>query len=101
MPSDNQKRWFSEMMTAGLEEKVFEPADVLGYATAEVLANHLPPDLMTKVLQSSLAAGAMTPEGVLETVTPEVMAEHLPHDVLWACALHAAERAGMTRAADE
>lgn len=101
MPSDAQKRWFAEMMKAGLDEKIFEPGDVLAFASAEVLANHLPPDLMTKVLQSSLASGAMTPQGVLETVTPEVMAEHLPHDVLWACVMQAADRAGITRAADE
>ena len=96
MPPEAQQKWFAEMMDAGLTEKIFEPADVLKFASAEVLANHLPPALMTRVLQSSLTAGAMTPEGVLETVTPEVMAEHLPHDVLWACVLRAAERAGIT-----
>ena len=100
MASDAQKRWFAEMMKAGLDEKIFEPADVLAFATAEVLANHLPPDLMSKVLQTSLASGAMTPAGVLKTVTPEIMAEHLPHDVLWACVMQAAERVGVT-ASDE
>ena len=98
MPSDAQERWFAQMMEAGLAEKIFAPADVLAHATAEILANNLPPDLMTQVLQASLAAGAMTPERVLETVTPQVMAKHLPHDVLWSCIASAAERAGVTQA---
>ena len=97
MSSDARERWFAQMMEAGLTEKIFGAADVLNHVTAEVLANHLPPDLMTKILQSSLAAGSMTPERVLETVTPQVMAKHLPHEVLWACIASAAERAGVTR----
>ncbi len=96
MSSNARERWFAQMMAAGLTEKMFGPADVMNHVTAEVLANHLPPDLMTQILQSSLAAGAMTPERVLETVTPEVMAKHLPHDILWACIASAAERAGVT-----
>ena len=101
MSSDARERWFAQMMESGLTEKMFAPADVLIHANAEILANNLPPDLMTQVLQSSLAAGAMTPERVLETVTPTVMAKHLPHDILWACIVAAAERAGVTRANDE
>jgi len=84
------------MMESGLENKVFAPADVLNHATPEVLASNLPPDLLSKVLASSLAAGAMTPERVLETVTPDVMARHLPHDVLWDCIASAAQRAGVS-----
>ena len=61
-----------------------------------MLATNLPPELLSKVLAASLAAGAMTPERVLETVTPDVMARHLPHDVLWECIAAAAERAGIT-----
>jgi hypothetical protein len=61
-----------------------------------VLASHLPPELLGKVLASSLATGSMTPERVLETVTPELLAKHLPHDVLWACIAAAAARAGVT-----
>jgi hypothetical protein len=61
-----------------------------------VLATNLPPELLSKVLAASLAAGAMTPERVLETITPEVMSQHLPHDVLWDCIASAASRAGVT-----
>lgn len=96
MPADARESWFAQMMTAGLEEKIFEPVDVLAQATPEVLANHLPADLMSKMLAASLAAGSMTPERVLETVTPELLAKHLPHQVLWDCIAKAAERAGLT-----
>ena len=96
--SSARQRWFARIMEAGLAERFFEPADVLRHVTPDVLANHLPPDLMGRILQSSLAAGAMTPERVLETVTPEVLAEHIPHHVLWSCVQTAAEKAGVTRA---
>jgi len=94
--TDAQQRWFAEMMESGLQHKIFVPKDVLAHATPEVLANHLPADLMSQVLQASLSAGAMTAERVLETVTPQVMAEHLPHDVLWRCIASAAQKVGVT-----
>ena len=74
----------------------FQPSDVLAHATPDVLANHLPPELLSKVLQASLASGSMTADRVLETVTPELLAKHLPHDVLWACIAAAAARAGVS-----
>jgi hypothetical protein len=98
MTPDQRQAWFARVMESGLENNVFAPADVLAHATPDVLANNLPPELLSKVLQSSLAAGSMTPERVLETITPEVMSRHLPHDVLWACIAAAAARAGVTNA---
>lgn len=96
MSIEARQRWFATMMESGLTQQIFAPGDVLRHATPEVLASNLPPELLSKVLAASLAAGAMTPERVLETVTPEVMARHLPHDVLWECIAAAAERAGIT-----
>ncbi len=96
MSNDARQRWFAQMMASGLDNKIFAPADVLAHATPDILANNLPPDLMSKVLSASLAAGAMTPDRVLETVTPDVMGAHLPHDVLWACLSAAAVRAGVS-----
>ena len=78
MSSDARSAWFARMMESGLENKIFNPGDVLAHATPDVLASHLPPELLSKVLASSLAAGAMTPERVLETVTPAMMSKHLP-----------------------
>jgi hypothetical protein len=96
MSLEARQRWFARMMESGLEQKIFAPSDVLTHATPDVLATNLPPELLSKVLASSLAAGQMTPERVLETVTPELMSLHLPHEVLWECIARAAERAGVT-----
>jgi hypothetical protein len=96
--SDPRQAWFARMMESGLEHSIFAPSDVLAHATPDVLATHLPPELLSKILASSLAAGAMTPERVLETLTPELLARHLPHEVLWACIAAAAARAGVTGA---
>lgn len=85
------------MMESGLTQQIFGAADVLRHANPEVLAKNLPPELLSKVLASSLAAGSMTPDRVLETVTPELMAKHLPHEVLWECIAAAAERAGVAQ----
>ena len=97
MPSEARERWFTRMVEAGLAQFIFEPSDVLTEASPEVLANHLPPELMSQMLQASLAAGAMTPERVLETVTPALLSKHVPHEVLWSCISKAAERSGITR----
>ncbi len=98
MSLEARQRWFARMMESGLEQKIFAPSDVLAHATPDVLAAGLPPELLSKVLAASLAAGAMTPERVLETVTPEQMSKHLPHEVLWACIASAASRAGVSGA---
>src|SRR5215208_4473634 len=94
--SDQRQAWFAKMMESGLENQIFNPGDVLAHATPDVLASHLPAELLSKVLSASLAAGSMTPERVLETVTPEMLAAHLPHEVLWSCIAAAAARAGVT-----
>ena len=96
MSPDQRQAWFARIVESGLENKIFNPTDVLQHATPDVLANHLPPELLSKVLAASLAAGAMTPDRVLETVTPQLLAQHLPHDVLWACIAAAASRAGVS-----
>jgi hypothetical protein len=95
MTQDQRQTWFARMVESGLEQDMFAASDVLTHATPDVLANHLPPELLSRILAASLAAGAMTPERVLETVTPELLAKHLPHEVLWACIAAAAARAGV------
>jgi hypothetical protein len=97
MAADPRTAWFEQIMSSGLENKIIEPQDVLDHATPDVLANNLPPDLLSKVLQASLSAGSMTPERVLETINPTIMAEHIPHDVLWACVVATAHRAGLSK----
>lgn len=96
MPSDARERWFARIVESGLSEKILGPNDVLDHVTPDLLAQHLPADVMGRILKASLNAGAMTPDRVLETATPEVLAAHIPHDVLWTCIARAAERAGVT-----
>jgi hypothetical protein len=97
MSNDQRQAWFARVMESGLENDIFAPSDVLAHATPDVLASHLPPELLSKVLSASLAAGSMTPERVLETVTPDLLAKHLPHEVLWQCIAAAASRAGVNK----
>lgn len=96
---DQRQAWFARVVASGLEHEIFAPSDLIQHATPDVLAAHLPPELLSRVLAAALAAGAMTPERVFETVTPEVLAQHVPLDVLWACIAAAAERAGVAGAA--
>ncbi|MBA3542746.1 MAG: hypothetical protein H0T79_24225 [Deltaproteobacteria bacterium] len=93
---DQRQAWFARMVESGLEHDILGPGDILTHATPDILANHLPPELLSKVLAASLATGMMTPERVLETVTPALLAKHLPHEVLWACIVAAAAKAGVT-----
>jgi hypothetical protein len=95
MTTESLEVWFARMMEAGLQTKTFAPGDVLAHVTPEILASHLPPELLSRVLAASLAAGAMTPDRVLETVTPELLAQHVPLHVLWECISAAAARAGL------
>jgi hypothetical protein len=95
MSSDARERWFCELIDAGLHEEIFDARHVTSHATPEVLAENLPPELMAKVLQAALAAGAMTADRMLETLTPQVLAHHVPHVVLWSCVTSAAKTAGL------
>lgn len=96
MSKDQRQAWFARVVESGLQHEMFAPSDLIQHATPDVLATHLPPELLSKVLAASLAAGSMTPERVFETVTPELLAEHLPLEVLWKCIAAAAERAGVS-----
>jgi hypothetical protein len=95
MADSARQKWFAHMMQIGLEEKVVTPALLVGFVSPDVLAHHLPPELLSKLLASALAAGAMTPERLLETLTPEVLAENIPHEVIWKCIEAGAERTGI------
>ena len=98
MPHGARQRWFSAMLKAGLEGKLIDPSQVMAFVTPEVLAHNLPPDLMSRILTTSLASGAMTPERLLETLNPDVLCEHVPLDVLWSCISAGVDRAGIAAA---
>jgi hypothetical protein len=95
MAQGARQRWFSHILQAGLEEKLWSPAHVLSFVTPEVMAHNLPPELMSKILSSSLASGSMTAERLCEVLSPEVLAEHVPLEILWSCISAGAERAGI------
>ena len=95
MADSARQKWFAHMVQVGIEEKVVTPALLLGFVTPDVLAHHLPPELLSKLLASALTAGAMTPERLLETLTPEVLAENIPLEVVWRCVEAGAERTGI------
>jgi hypothetical protein len=97
MAEDSRSRWFASIIQAGLDEHMFGPDEVLLHVTPDVMAHHLPPAVLSAVLESSLAAGAMTPDRVIETLNAELLAQHIPHDVLWKCVADAAVRAGLTK----
>jgi hypothetical protein len=96
MAQGARQRWFAQVLQAGIDEKILVPAQVLSHVTPEVLAHHLPPELMSKLLTSALGAGAMTPERVFDAVGPDILAEHIPLEVLWTCIAAAAETAGIS-----
>lgn len=95
---DHHKRWFTQIIQSALSEDLVAPRQILNHVTPEVMANHLPPALMSEILTKSLSAGAMRPELVLKTLNPELLADHIPPETLWACIAEAGTEAGMEEA---
>jgi len=79
-----REAWIAIVLAAALDHEILEPQDVLHHVTPEVLARHLPPDVMSAVLSASLAAGEMTAEVILRTAGPDVLARYIPTEVIWA-----------------
>jgi len=88
-----QEKWLAIVMAAALDNNILQPEDVLEHATPEVLAAHLPPDVMSNVLAASLKAGQMTAEVILRTAGPGVLSRYVPPGVLWQAISEAARRA--------
>jgi hypothetical protein len=99
MGSEARQRWFAAILEAGLEERLLGPAELLTHVTPELLAAHLPGEILGEILAVSLESHTLTPASLLETVTPDLLAEHIPHEVLWACIAEAVERAGIPKSA--
>ena len=95
MAESARQKWFAHMLQVAMDEKVVTPALLVGYVTPDVLAHHLPPEVLSKILSSALAAGAMTPERLVETLTPEVLSDNIPLEVVWRCVEAGAERTGI------
>jgi|GEM_PF-953964 len=100
MASKGRQTWFTDIVTAALGESIMEADDVTKHATPDVLAESLPADLMSKVLQAALSSGSMTPKVILETLTPALLSAHVPHPVLWESVESVAKRAGLAEASE-
>lgn len=85
------------MLDAALAERVLSPADVVGTITPDVMASHLPPDLLGRLLSDGLAQGAMTPERLIASVSTRAIAEHVPGDLVWATIGQGLDRAVTAR----
>jgi hypothetical protein len=95
MPPTNRQQWYADVLRAGLDTAIFDEPDILAHATPAVLIGALPKDIVVKLLDATLASGAMSPEAVVQTAGPDVLAEHVPQPVIWGCFVSAAERAGI------
>lgn len=95
MPDSARQKWFAHVLAVGLEQKILSPGQLIGFLTPEVLAHHLPAEVMSRLLASSLAAGQMTAERLFETLTPDVLVDTIPLEVLWRGIDAGAERAGI------
>jgi hypothetical protein len=95
LPDSARQKWFAHMLGVGLDQKILSPSQLVVFVTPEVLAHHLPPDVMSRVLASSLAAGQMTPDRLFETLSPDILVDNVPLEVLWRCIEAGAERAAI------
>lgn len=92
----DRERWLAVALAAALDNDIMTPDDVLTFATPEVLAGHLPPEVMSNVLAASLKEGTMTSEVILRTVGPNTLSRYIPTGVLWSSVQSAARRAEIT-----
>ena len=89
--SDREK-WLAIALAAALDHGILQPEDVLRYVTPDVLASHLPPDVMSNVLAASLQAGQMNAQVILQTAGPGVLSRYVPPAVLWNAVREGASR---------
>lgn len=94
MPSARE-RWFAEVLHAGLQTRLMTEQDVLAHATPAVLIASLPRDVLVRIFDGALSAGAMSPRGIVETATAEVLAEKVAPNLIWGCVTQVVERSGI------
>jgi hypothetical protein len=98
LPDSARQKWFAHMLGVGLDQKLLSPGQLVVHLTPEVLAHHLPADVMSRMIAASLAAGQMTPDRMFETLTPDVLVDSVPLEVLWRAIDAGAERGGIAAA---
>ena len=97
MSDQNEKRltWLAFVYDSAIKHGVFRPADVVVHATPEVLAQHLPKELIIRLFEVAFDAGKLTPEGVLGVAPPSTLVKHIAPSTLWDVVRDAAARHGI------
>ncbi len=91
----DRRKWLAIVLAGALDEELMTPEDVLAELTPDVLADHLPPQMVTKILAESLGEGSMTAAVILRAVGPTVLTRHVPAKLVWSTMAAAAERANI------
>ncbi len=91
-------RWLAQILEIALREEIISEKDLVAHVDPEVMAQHLPEEILGQVLSGALEMGELTAGGVIQTVTPQILAQHVPHELLWACVVVGAARAHMDKA---
>lgn len=86
----------AQVIEAGLRSGVVTGQHVLERATPMVLAEHLPPEVLGQLLDSSLTDRPLTPESLVETLGADGLAGHLPSEMLWDIVASATEGSTMS-----
>lgn len=97
----NRERWFADVLQAGLDTRVLVEPELLVHVTPGVLAKSMPRDVLVRMFDSALSAGALSPEAILQTITPELIAEFVEASLVWESIVSAAERANIAKGTDD
>jgi hypothetical protein len=86
-------RFFVDALGGALELGIATPEDLLRHATPDVLAQHLPRPLWSKLIAACLAAPRTDAKLVVDTIGVRDLCEHVPKPILWTCLAEIAQRA--------
>jgi len=78
-------------LDSALATTVLTPKDIMGHVDASILIHHFPDDQVSKLLETSLAAGKIDPAMVVDVIGVAAMSKHAPIPVLWACLAQAGD----------
>jgi hypothetical protein len=87
---NESRKFLSVVIASGLDFEMLTPEDVIRHVSMDVLANHLPPELVAELVDAALQAKEMNATLVLQTLGVESIAEHVPMSILWACVAESA-----------
>jgi hypothetical protein len=87
------KRFLVDALGSALGVGLATPDDVLRHITADVLAEHLPRPLWSRLLAASLGAARLDSALVVETIGVANICEHIPSEIVFGCITEIAHRA--------